>query len=320
MRKLRTILPLLAGLGAMAALMLCPEAAAESARQGIRLCGEMLIPSLLPFFVVSALLRAWGLPGVLGRLLGGITAKLWGMSGAGVSAFLLGITGGYPLGAAAIGQLCRDETIAKEEAQRALCFCNNTGPAFFIGAAGAGVFHSSGIGLLLYLTHILSAALLGMVTAPKHRRPQPVERTYISAAGFSEALTEAVKTSVETLLTVCGFVVMFSVITGLLSDEIFRLAGLLASKTGMELTSARALLTGMLELGSGLGAMAGLAPTSGNLALAAFVIGFGGLSVQAQTAAVLRGTELRLSLPFFLKLSHGVLAALLTLLACGLIS
>lgn len=314
MRKLRTILSLLAGLGAMAALMLCPEAAADSARRGLRICGELLIPSLLPFFVVSALLRAWGLPGVLGRLFGSFTAKIWGMSGAGVSAFLLGITGGYPLGAAAIGQLRKDGALSKADAQRALCFCNNTGPAFLVGAAGAGVFHSSGIGLLLYMTHVLAAVMLGMVTAPGKRMPTPTERTYISAAGLSEALTEAVKTSVETLLTVCGFVVLFSVMTGLLKDEIFKMAGWISAHIGMELHAASALLTGVLELGGGLGAMEGLSPTAGNLALAAFLIGFGGLCVQAQTAAVLRGTDLRLTFPFFCKLSHGVLAGLLTVL------
>ncbi len=320
MRKLRTALPLLAGLGAMAALMLCPETAAESARQGLRICGQMLIPSLLPFFVVSALLRAWGLPGVLGRLFGNLTAKLWGMSGAGVSAFLLGVTGGYPLGAATIGQLRRDGAISKMDAQRALCFCNNTGPAFLVGAAGSGVFHSSGIGLTLYLTHVLSAVMLGMLTAPRTLGNLPAERTYISVAGFSEALTEAVKTSVETLLTVCGFVVIFSVITGLLQDEIFHFSGLLSSYTGMELTAAKALLTGILELGGGLGAMEGLSPTAGNLALAAFLLGFGGLSVQAQTAAVLRGTDLRLAVPVFCKLAHGILSALLTLLFCAIFS
>lgn len=320
MRKLRAILPLLAGLGAMAALMFCPETAADSARRGLRICGEMLIPSLLPFFVVSALLRAWGLPGVLGRLLGGVTARIWGMSGAGVSAFLLGITGGYPLGAAAIGQLRRDGGISREEAQRALCFCNNTGPAFLIGAAGAGVFHSSGIGLLLYGAHVLAAVMIGMVTAPKQRIPAPAERTYISIAGFSEALTDAVKTSVETLLTVCGFVVIFSVMTGLLQDEIFKAAGWISAHIGMELTSVKALLTGVLELGGGLGAMEGLSPTAGNLALASFLIGFGGLSVQAQSAAVLRGTDLRLTFPFFCKLAHGVLSALLTVLLFEMIS
>ena len=92
----------------MLALVFCPDAAADSARSGLRLCAEMLVPSLLPFFVVSGLLRAWGLPGVLARLLEPATARLWGVDAACVSAFLLGILGGYPLGAAMIGRLRAD--------------------------------------------------------------------------------------------------------------------------------------------------------------------------------------------------------------------
>lgn len=315
-KRLRPYLPLFAGLGAMAALMLCPEIAAESAKNGLKLCFDALIPSLLPFFVISALLRAWGLPGVLSNLLGGVSARLWGIRGPGVSAFLLGITGGYPLGAATIGQLCRDGQMDKREAQRALRFCCNTGPAFLVSAAGSGVFHSSAIGLLLYFTHVLSAVLIGMVSAPGARITAPTERTFIAVAGFSEALTEAVQNAVDTLLTVCGFVVVFSVLTGLLGGRLSLLAGQISDLTGMELSAAKALLMGTLELGGGLGAMSGLAPTGGNLALSAFLIGFGGVCVQLQTASVLRGTGLRP--PIFWKLLHGILAALLTLLTCTL--
>ena len=84
------------------------------------------------------------------------------MDGACVSAFLLGILGGYPLGAATIGQLRADGAISREEGERALAFCSNTGPAFLIGAAGTGVFHSRSAGLLLCGAHVLAAVLVGM--------------------------------------------------------------------------------------------------------------------------------------------------------------
>ena len=35
---------------ALLALLLCPDAAVESAREGLSLCAEMLVPSLFPFF------------------------------------------------------------------------------------------------------------------------------------------------------------------------------------------------------------------------------------------------------------------------------
>ena len=51
---------------------------------------------------------------------------------------LLGVTGGYPLGADAVARLRRSGALTREQAERALAFCNNSGPAFLVGAAGVG--------------------------------------------------------------------------------------------------------------------------------------------------------------------------------------
>ena len=141
---------LAATLAALGALLLCSQAALESARAGLTLCAQMIVPSLLPFFILSSLLQQLGLPGILGRWLSPVTQRLFGIGGAGASALLLGVTGGYPLGADAVARLRRSGTLTREQAERALAFCNNSGPAFLVGAAGVGVFHSAGYGLLLY--------------------------------------------------------------------------------------------------------------------------------------------------------------------------
>ena len=311
--RLKKYIPLLFACAAMVLLVFCPAEAAGYAYDGLKLCAEMLIPSLLPFFVVSGLLRAWGLPGILGRLLEPLTARLWGVDGACVSAFLLGILGGYPLGAATIGQLRADGAISREEGERALAFCSNTGPAFLIGAAGTGVFHSRSAGLLLCGAHVLAAVLVGMLLAGRTRIATPRERSYIAAASVSKALPEAVEQAAHALLTVSAFVVLFSVAAGLLEHIGYlpALAGRLAARTGLELTAARAFFTGLLEIGSGLGAMRSLAPTGVNLALCEFIVSFGGLAVWAQTLGVLAGSDLtgRYYLPG--KLLQGVLAAVL---------
>lgn len=104
-QKIQKYMPLGSTLLALAALVLCSAQAMESARYGLMLCAQMIVPSLLPFFILSSLLRQLGLPGVLGRLLAPVTERLFGIGGAGASAFLLGVTGGYPLGAATVVQL-----------------------------------------------------------------------------------------------------------------------------------------------------------------------------------------------------------------------
>ena len=314
--RFRNWLPLMAATGAMIALVFCPETAAAAARDGLRLCAEMLVPSLLPFFVLSGLLRAWGMPGVLGRLLAPACRVLWGADGAVVSAFLMGILGGYPLGAAMIGRLRADGALSREEGERALAFCCNTGPAFLLGAAGMGVFHSRAAGFQLYGAHVLAAVIVGMLVSPRRRPDFSREQTLICVTGAAEALTEAVEQSVHAMLTVCGFAVLFSVAVGLLGSTgyLAALGGQLSALTGLELTAARAFFTGLLEIGGGLGAMRGLQATGANLALCAFMVSFGGVAVWCQTLAMLRGTDLtaRTYLPG--KLLHGTVAAGLILL------
>ena len=73
-------------LSALGALLLCSQAALESARAGLNLCAQMIVPSLLPFFILSSLLQQLGLPGILGRWLSPVTQKLFGIGGAGASA------------------------------------------------------------------------------------------------------------------------------------------------------------------------------------------------------------------------------------------
>ena len=105
--KRNNYIALAAALAALGALLLCSQAALESARAGLSLCAQMIVPSLLPFFMLSSLLQQLGLPGILGRLLSPVTQKLFGIGGAGASALLLGVTGGYPLGADAVARLRR---------------------------------------------------------------------------------------------------------------------------------------------------------------------------------------------------------------------
>ena len=122
---------------------------------------------------------------------------------------------------------------------------------------------------------------------------------------------EAVKQAVASILNVCGFVLCFSVMVGLLDAKgLFSLAcGFLSSLLGWELHFSRALLTGVLELGSAAGAMAGLDLTPHNLALAAGVLGWGGLSVHFQTLAVLAGSKIKGALHLTGRLISASIAA-----------
>ena len=277
-----------------AALTLCSAQVIQSCRYAVELCLSLILPSLFPFFVLSVLLNRLGLPGYLGRLLTPLASRVYGVTGAGASALLIGLTGGYPLGAAYIADMERSGAITAREGERLLAFCNNSGPAFIIGAVGAGAFGSGKAGLLLYLCHVLSAMLTGLFFRQKDycREIPPLQ---LDSVYISQALPEAVKQAMGALLNVCGFVMCFTVLVGLLDagGAFSLLCGQLSSVFGLELQFTHAALTGVLELGSAAGALRGMRPTPLNMALAAGILGWGGISVHFQTRAVLAGSKIK---------------------------
>ena len=284
--------------------------ARQGASDGLRLWGTLLVPSLLPYFAAAGLLTRLGAADALARRLAPAAARLFGVSGAGAAVFLLGLSGGYPLGAASIGELYRSGALQKEEAEHLLAFCDNSGPAFAVGALGAGVFGSAGWGLLLWGIHALSAATVGILFRRKQTGGAPARPTQ-PPADFGAALGGAVTAAGRTVLQIGAYVIFFSALLTSLGTLGFpdTLAGELAFRIGAPLSFFRALFTGALELSSGIGAMAGLPLAPGSLALGEFLLSWGGLCVHGQAEAAAEGLKTRKRLGG--KLLQGVFSAAL---------
>ena len=298
---------LAAVLAAGAALLCFPQEAADGARQALNVCAATLAPSLLPFFTLANLLTALGLPDLLSGSLGKALSRLFHVSPAGAQAFILSLSGGYPLGAAVTADLRRRGLVTRDEAERLAAFCNNSGPAFILGAAGA-VFQNPAVGALLYVTHILGAVTVGLLfrgrgkPSGERQAPSPAP-----PATLSKALPAAVTRAVRSTLTVCGYVVLFGAIVGMLTPFL-ALPPL-----------ARAMVTGFLELGGGIAAFAGLAPTPPHLACAALLLGWGGLSVHCQTMGVLADTDISCARHLAGRALCGTFAAVYTYLGALLL-
>ena len=312
--KTRT-LSLAAALALFAALVLCSAEARLGAAAGLRLWSGLLVPSLLPYFAAAGLLTRLGLTEALGRRLAPAGKRLLGVSPAGVGIFLLGLSGGYPLGAAAVSDALRSGRIGRDEAQRLLFFCDNTGPAFAVGALGVGIFHRAELGLALWGVHALCALILGVLFRGGAGDSLPPEGP-APESSFAGALTASVAAAVSALLSIGGYVAFFSALLAVAERMGFpgTLASLAAARTGWPEALFRALFTGLLELSSGIGALGGAAPDAAALTLGSFLLGWGGVCVHLQTAAVTAGTGLSLGGRLRGKLLHGLLSAAVTAL------
>ena len=320
--RVRDLILGLALLCATLALMLYPQPAMEAAKSGLRLCYNVIIPSLFPFFVLSSLVVELGLAGYLGRLLEGLMRPLFRVGGACASAVALGFIGGYPVGAKTAIGLYESGQCTRTEAERLLAFCNNSGPAFILGVVGAGVFASSAVGLLLYLAHAAASLCVGLLfrfykAGPERRGAAQAAPPQFRAPRLTAAFTDSIKNSFLSTLNICAFVVFFTVVIQLLIRSGFlpglaRVLGTLLAPLGFTPQWAQRLLTGALEISSGVSTLMGDGPLSGRLVMAAFLLGWAGLSVHCQVLSFLGGSGLSVGTYLVGKLLHGGLSALFT--------
>lgn len=306
-------------LWATLALILWPEQAMEAMRDGIALCGNVILPSLFPFFVLSSLVVELGMSQYLGRLLEPVMAPLFRVNGSCATALALGFVGGYPVGARTAIQIYENGQCSRTEAERMLAFCNNSGPAFILGVVGAGVFGSGTVGLLLYLTHLLASLLVGILF--RFYKPQEGPQTRRSrgpqfqAASFPKAFTQSIMGAMQSTLNICAFILFFTVFLRILAHAgILKLLGGLLSALlaplGMDQTWAERLLTGLVEVSSGVSSLTE-GTMSGRLSMAAFMLGWAGVSVHCQVLAFLGDSGLSVRTYVAGKLLHGGLSALL---------
>ena len=265
---------------------------------GLRLCAGTVIPALFPFLVVTTLLLSLGFGEWVSPALAGFM-RLFRLPGAASSALLLGLVGGYPIGAKTAADLYQGGLVTQEEGERLLAFCNNSNPVFLISVLGVGIFGSVRAGIWLWLIHIASALFTGLLFrwSGKPAKRQPLSSpSPFRAVSLSSAFVGAVKSSLAGMLSVSAFVVFFYVLVQPLRALGGRLGTLLVGVT--ELFSVTPLLEN----------------SPFGFVLAAGLAGWGGLSVLCQTAAVLDGSGLSLRNGALGKAIQGLLSAALALL------
>lgn len=272
----------------MTLLLLRSQVAAEAVRQGLTLCAQSLLPALFPFFVAVSWAVNCGLFHTL-RSMGIPTSA---------AVFFLGALGGYPLGARTVGEAYRGGLLTKAEAEHLLACCNNAGPAFILVVVGQTVFRSTAAGLVLWGIHLAAALIVALFFCRRQtaRTTSPPPTSFPAAAFIA-----AVGSAAETMVRLSAFVVFFTVVMTLLSSLFGTVPPLLA---------------GFLELTVGITT---LTPHRLGFTMAAGLLGWGGVSVHCQAAAVLSDTDLSLRHYLLGKALQGLLSAAAAWWVYGLI-
>ncbi|MCI8273359.1 MAG: sporulation integral membrane protein YlbJ [Clostridia bacterium] len=300
-----------------------------ASKNGLVLWANSIVPSLFPFFVATELLSHTNFTYYLGKLLNKFMKPVFNVRGEGSFAFIMGILSGYPIGAKIAANFRENNICTKEECERLLSFTNNSGPLFIIGTVGISMFGNSSIGFLLLITHLLASITVGIIFRFwKYKADSntscnsfKVSNNDISLSNLGGIIGNSITTSINTILLIGGFVVLFSVIISILQTShilytISDCVSPLLHSLHIPSNFADGLICGILELTNGLNVICNIHERnlSINIILASFLLGLGGLSVLLQVWSTISKTDLSIK-PYILgKLLHSCISAFYTFL------
>ena len=295
-------------------LAMSPARYAAACLEGVSLWAKAVLPSLFPFFILTALLTKLGAAEKLADKLSPLTKKCK-LPGVAAYCFLLSILSGYPVGSRIVADLAKNGSITERQAARMSAVCSTSGPMFLIGSVGGAMFGSSKAGVILLASHILTVLLACLAFVPFLKPlPEPPPKKFAPSA--DNILYESVYGAVISILCVGGFIAAFYVLSLALSD--LQILWLPEKFFGLFFPQeiARGLCAGLLEATHG---CALLASGGGIFALpaAAFCVTFGGACILCQQLGYLKSAGVKAA-PFIgIKALQGIAAFLLCLGICA---
>lgn len=219
MRKIKKTIFLLLFAYISFQFILHPSEFMNSAQKAVLLCINTVIPSLLPFFIISGLFIQLGFAKTLSTYISGIMKPLFNIRGCGAAALVLGFISGYPIGATTTAELYKKGEITKSEAERLLAWTNNAGPVFVCGAIGYYMLSSQTAGFIIYISHILAAIITGIIfkfyktdTYISNYLPETSLKSKNKLKNFGSGFCEAISSSAENILKVCSLIIFFSAV------------------------------------------------------------------------------------------------------------
>lgn len=326
-------------------IIIFPNDSFKAAHDGVLLWFNVVLPALLPFFICVEILIGLGVVSLLGGCFQSIMRPIFNIPGEGAFAFFMSIASGYPVGAKITASLLESNLCSKIEAQRMLSLCSTSGPLFIIGAVATGILGNPKFGLLLAASHYLSAISAGLIMSlwgGKKTRNKIVIHNISSQLAisplkkmleyrkkdgrpFGMLMGDAVKNGMNLNLMIGGFIILFSVITSVLKTSgvlllLSKSMCLLLPFLNLNPQAVSSLLIGLLEVTNGIKECALVdLPLISKLMLVSFMIGFGGLSINAQVLSVIAGVKLKFGIYTIMKIFQGAAASMYTYLLFGIL-
>ncbi|MBN2908277.1 sporulation integral membrane protein YlbJ [Polycladomyces sp. WAk] len=322
-------------------LVFYPEPVFQASLKGLKIWWDVIFPALFPFFIASEILMGLGVVHFMGILVEPLMRPLFRVPGAGGFVMAMGFASGYPMGAKLTARLREQHLLTRVEGERLVAFTCTADPLFLFGAVAVGFFHDASLGVIIASAHYGAGVLVGWlmrfykgggeVTTLSHehhsffliRAFQAMHHARLQdGRTLGKLMGDAIQSSIQTLLMIGGFIMMFSAIIQVLTllgvtHVLVLLIGPLLQAAGMPVEMAGPVVAGFFEATLGVQEISNTLPTvspTDQLAVAGAVLAWSGLSVHAQVVSILSKTDIRYTPYLVARFIHAGLSAALTYL------
>lgn len=266
------------------------KSAKAGASEGIRLCEDVIIPSLLPVLIICTLIVNSRAAAVVEKLFGFVFERTFKLPRCCAGAVILGLTGGYPTGAVLTYRLYNMRLIDESSARRIMRFNFCGGFAFIITAVGTVTYGSTKTGVILFSANLISAVIILIIGSVGAKRPTNSGFDYEYPA-ILDALPDAVESTVKAVLNMSAYIILFSAFSAVLKPP--------------------ENLTPLIEITSGV-CKGNLLP----LPYCAFFLAFGGVCIHLQVYGYLRKMKIKYAEFLLYRIAAAVLSFCITKIYC----
>ncbi|MCI8621555.1 MAG: hypothetical protein HFJ50_07640 [Clostridia bacterium] len=199
---------------------------------------------------------------------------------------------------------------------------------------GISLFGNTTIGFVLFLTHILSCLTVGIlfrfwkckkknIISKNHANlgSKKDQKTTANFSNLGSILQNSIMSSINTIIMIGGFVMLFSVIISILNNtKIFEILSIVSSpilnKLNLPISFANGFFAGIIELTNGVSLISKVPfkAISVNMIICSFLLGFGGISILLQVLSITSTSDISIKPYIMAKLMQGSFAAIYTYL------
>ncbi len=258
-------------------IILKPDIASEGIKNGINLLLSTVIPSLFPFLVLSSYIALSPAFFKISEIFKFPVSKLFKINQNGFIPVLLGITGGYPIGAKVTADLYKNNRLTQNEAERLLYFAVNSGPAFTITAVGTSILGNYYSGIILYASSVLTSFTIGFLLRFLSDK-KSINTTPEIFENKEAIFIKSVASGANSAINISSWIMVFSCISALFNDFKTTFGTKLFVTSVLEVTSACKFSGEFVSL-----------------PVISAILGFGGLSVIFQVSPFVKecGVEMK---------------------------